>query len=210
MDQIKQDESWTGVDLDAETLLYSIIEGLWNQTLEWPWPEDRLISQDEWIEKTMENPSFYKEHATSVVDFQSFEAILLDLASQFLKRRILLIPFIVSPDTLPTVLPYGWTITDGQLYDAGGVKKERMDWLPHYNSNFVDDIRGPLPEGWFEQLSKDGLNYFVDLNNRKTQWKDPRTGLRSSSMHTTRSEQEDASLNQKTERSKQLQKKLKG
>ena len=54
MDQIKQDKSWTGVDLNAETLLLSIIEGLWNENLEWPWPEDRLISQDEWIEKTME------------------------------------------------------------------------------------------------------------------------------------------------------------
>ena len=154
MDQIKHDESWTGVDLNAETLLLSIFEGLWDQNLKWPWPEYRLITQDQWIAKTMENPSFYKEHATSVLDFQSFEAILLDLASQFLKKSILLVPFVHHQDTLPTVLPYGWTVTDGQLYDSEGKKNGNV--IPHYNSNFVDDVQGPLPEGWSERLYTDG------------------------------------------------------
>ncbi|CAM9782746.1 unnamed protein product, partial [Lampetra fluviatilis] len=33
---------------------------------------------------------------------------------------------------------------------------------------------GPLPPGWEESVRADGRSYFIDHNNKKTQWEDPR------------------------------------
>lgn len=42
---------------------------------------------------------------------------------------------------------------------------------PRFSS--VDDL-GPLPEGWEERFHTDGRIFFIDHNNRITQWEDPR------------------------------------
>ena len=34
---------------------------------------------------------------------------------------------------------------------------------------------GPLPSGWEKRVTQNGRVYFVDHNNRTTQWEDPRT-----------------------------------
>ncbi|CAG2100251.1 unnamed protein product, partial [Medioppia subpectinata] len=39
--------------------------------------------------------------------------------------------------------------------------------------NTVDDL-GPLPDGWEERMHSDGRIFFIDHNNRVTQWDDPR------------------------------------
>ena len=41
------------------------------------------------------------------------------------------------------------------------------------NRPHVDDL-GPLPEGWEERVHTDGRIFFIDHNNRVTQWEDPR------------------------------------
>ena len=33
---------------------------------------------------------------------------------------------------------------------------------------------GPLPSGWEERVHKDGRTFFIDHNNKRTTWEDPR------------------------------------
>ena len=33
---------------------------------------------------------------------------------------------------------------------------------------------GPLPAGWEERVHKDGRTFFIDHNNKRTTWEDPR------------------------------------
>lgn len=40
--------------------------------------------------------------------------------------------------------------------------------------NLTNDGLGPLPPGWEERRHKDGRTFFIDHNNKKTQWEDPR------------------------------------
>ena len=45
--------------------------------------------------------------------------------------------------------------------------------LSSTNRRHHDDL-GPLPEGWEERVHTDGRIFFIDHNNRVTQWEDPR------------------------------------
>ncbi|KAG9508647.1 E3 ubiquitin-protein ligase NEDD4, partial [Fragariocoptes setiger] len=52
--------------------------------------------------------------------------------------------------------------------------KPNQDNLPNKPRNsYLDDL-GPLPDGWQELVHSDGRIFFIDHNNKTTQWEDPR------------------------------------
>ena len=38
----------------------------------------------------------------------------------------------------------------------------------------TEDILGPLPPGWEKSVTPQGQVYFLNHNNKSTQWEDPR------------------------------------
>lgn len=49
----------------------------------------------------------------------------------------------------------------------------------------ADTGEPPLPEGWEERIDVDGRRFYVDHSNKKTSWRDPRTGKRSKRPNST-------------------------
>lgn len=50
----------------------------------------------------------------------------------------------------------------------------KQEDIPNRPRNtYVDDL-GPLPDGWEERVHSDGRIFFIDHNNKTTQWEDPR------------------------------------
>lgn len=47
--------------------------------------------------------------------------------------------------------------------------------FPNQQNNAENDPLGPLPEGWEKRVDQSGRVYFVNHQNRTTQWDDPRT-----------------------------------
>ena len=86
-------------------------------------------------------------------------------------------------------LPEGWeerVHTNGRIFFIDHISK-KTTWVDPRNSRpsplpsqsnvpnrrHHDDL-GPLPEGWEERVHTDGRIFFIDHNNRVTQWEDPR------------------------------------
>jgi len=86
-------------------------------------------------------------------------------------------------------LPTGWTMQvapNGRVFFIDHISK-KTSWVDPRNSRpsplpsqsnvpnrrHHDDL-GPLPEGWEERVHTDGRIFFIDHNNRVTQWEDPR------------------------------------
>lgn len=86
-------------------------------------------------------------------------------------------------------LPTGWTMQvapNGRVFFIDHISK-KTTWVDPRNSRpsplpsqsnvpnrrHHDDL-GPLPEGWEERVHTDGRIFFIDHNNRVTQWEDPR------------------------------------
>ena len=90
-DQTKYDSEWKHCHFTEETLLETILTNLENGHLVWP----GSINKKEWIQKTREYPNWYLFDKNSLLD-QGFiidgENLLLILASNYLKRKIQLIP----------------------------------------------------------------------------------------------------------------------
>ena len=90
-DQTKYDPEWKYCNFTAETLLETILTNLENGHLVWP----GSINKNEWIQKTRENPNWYLFNKNGLLDkglVIDGEDLLLDLASNYLKRKIQLIP----------------------------------------------------------------------------------------------------------------------
>ena len=89
-DQTKYDLEWKHHHFTAETLLEIILINLENGHLVWP----GSINKNEWIQKTRENPNWYLFNKNGLLDkglVIDGEDLLLDLASNYLKRKIQLI-----------------------------------------------------------------------------------------------------------------------
>ena len=90
-DQTKYDLEWKHRHFTAETLLETILMNLENGYLVWP----GSINKNEWIQKMRENPNWYLINKNDLLD-RGFtidkENLLLILASNYLKRKIQLIP----------------------------------------------------------------------------------------------------------------------
>ena len=92
-DQLKQDPEWSEKGYAGSDLLNDILKALDDKKLDWP--EDfTLLPGKEWIERIRIDPIFYLHHATDASEMQIYEKLLLQLAANFLKRTIKLVPIL--------------------------------------------------------------------------------------------------------------------
>ena len=84
-DQTKYDIEWKHCHFTAGTLLETILMSLENGHIVWP----GSINKNEWIQKTRENPGWYLVNKHGLIT--DGEDLLLNLASNYLKRQIQLI-----------------------------------------------------------------------------------------------------------------------
>ena len=94
VDQMDHDEQRSGGKLTGLALRDEIIHALTQNTIEWPQQSNKIITKEEWIRLMKIDPFFYKHQTGTAQEFEDHEAVLLDLASKYLKRRITLIPFL--------------------------------------------------------------------------------------------------------------------
>ena len=94
VDQMEHDEQRSGGKLTGLALRDEIIHALTQNTIEWPQQSNKIITKEEWIRLMKKDPAFYTDQFKNAKEFEDHEAILLDLASKYLKRRITLIPFL--------------------------------------------------------------------------------------------------------------------
>ena len=104
VDQMDHDEQRSGGKLTGLALRDEIINALTQNTIEWPQQSNKIITKEEWIRLMKKYPSFYMQQSRSAQEFEDHEAVLLDLASKYLKRRITLIPFLEG-DQAQSVFP---------------------------------------------------------------------------------------------------------
>ena len=101
-DQLKHDPE-SGKENAGSELLTDILKALDDKKLDWP--EDfTLLPWKEWIEKMRMDPIFYKYHVRDASEMQIYEKLLLQLAANFLKRTIKLVP-ILDEDPELTIEP---------------------------------------------------------------------------------------------------------
>ena len=93
VDQMDHDEQRSGGKLTGLALRDEIINALTQNTIEWPQQSNKIITK-EWIRLMKINSIFYPLQSRIAQEMEDHEAILLDLASKYLKRRITLIPFL--------------------------------------------------------------------------------------------------------------------
>ena len=96
VDQMDHDEQRSGGKLTGLALRDEIIHALTQNTIEWPQQSNKIIPKEEWIRLMKKNPNFYMYQSGNAKEYEDHEAVLLDLASKYLKRRITLIPFLVG------------------------------------------------------------------------------------------------------------------
>ena len=94
VDQMDHDEQRSGGKLTGLALRDEIIHALTQNTIEWPQQSNNIITKEEWIRLMKKDPFFYIYQSGSAQEFEDHEAVLLDLASKYLKRKITLIPFL--------------------------------------------------------------------------------------------------------------------
>jgi hypothetical protein len=94
VDQMEHDEQISGRKLTGLALRDEIIHALTQNTIEWPQQSNKIITKEEWIRQMKKHPFFYMYQTGTAQEFEDHEAILLDLTSKYLKRRITLIPFL--------------------------------------------------------------------------------------------------------------------
>ena len=98
---MKDDQELSNKFPDHTALLDAIITALetgriiWQNTFNF-----NLMSSEEWIQKMKTDSEFYFHHAGNFTEMREYEYLLLDLASQCLKRKIQLIPFLEQEDGL--------------------------------------------------------------------------------------------------------------
>ena len=94
VDQMDHDEQRSGEKLTGLALRDEIINALTQNTIEWPEQANKIKTKEEWIRLMKKHPIFYKYQTGTAQKMEDHEAVLLDLASKYLKRRITLIPFL--------------------------------------------------------------------------------------------------------------------
>ena len=94
VDQMDHDEQRSGGKLTGLALRDEIIHALTQNTIEWPQQANKMITKEEWIRQMKISPVFYFHQSRIAQEFEDHEAVLMDLASKYPKRRITLIPFL--------------------------------------------------------------------------------------------------------------------
>ena len=99
LDQMKHDQELSDKFPDHTALLNAIIAALetgiiiWQSTFNF-----HLMSSEQWIQMMKADPEFYFHRAENSTEMREYEYLLLDLASQCLKRKIQQIPFLEQED----------------------------------------------------------------------------------------------------------------
>ena len=117
VDQAQLDPEWSEKLKSGSDLLNGIIGALEAKTIQWPGMSSNVINSQEWIEKMKIDPTFYMNHAKTSQEMEAYERLLLELASRYLKRTIILHPFLDNdkeltfsqqsiPNTSPSTLTY--------------------------------------------------------------------------------------------------------
>ena len=115
-DQLKHDPEWSGKEYAGSDLLSDILKALDDKKLDWP--EDfTLLTFKKWIERMRIDPIFYYYHARHASEMQLYEQLLYQLAANFLKRTIKLVP-ILDEDPELTIEPSLPSNQTGQLHIA--------------------------------------------------------------------------------------------
>ena len=115
-DQLKHDPEWSEKEYTSSDLLNDILKALDDKKFDWP--EDfTLLPCKEWIERMRIDPAFYFHHARNASEMQNYEKLLLQLAANFLKRTIKLVP-ILDEDPELTIEPSLPSNPTGQLHIA--------------------------------------------------------------------------------------------
>merc|ERR1712008_382643 len=115
-DQLKHDPEWSGKEYTGSDLLNDILKALDDKKLDWP--EDfTLLPCKEWIKRMRIKSTFYRDHARNASDMKLYEELLLQLAANFLKRTIKLVP-ILDEDPELTIEPTLPSNPTGQLHIA--------------------------------------------------------------------------------------------
>ena len=115
-DQLKHDPNWARKEYSGSDLIEAILTALSDKKLDWP--EDfNLVSSKDWVEKMKINPTFYYSHAKSAEELIAYEIGLLKLASNFLRKRIILVP-LLKTDPIQTIEPSDPRICTGRYHIA--------------------------------------------------------------------------------------------
>ena len=101
-DQIYQDPRMQ--NLSGNYLITCILEALEKGVIPWLQEEFSMIEYNEWSKKMKIDPIFYQFHAKSGKEMITYEIGLLKLASNFLTKRIILVP-LLKTDPIQTIEP---------------------------------------------------------------------------------------------------------
>ena len=102
-DQTRLDPEWSRRNLSDMDLLMGIIRGLESRRIQWP-VAFSLIPCDQWVHNMKRDATFYDNYARNPGEWQAFDALLCQLLSDHLGRRISLIPFLET-DQQKTFIP---------------------------------------------------------------------------------------------------------
>ena len=92
VDQSKNDiQLLQSFDLGSD-LLAAILNALENGSIKWP--KESKVDKDEWMKMIKMWNVFHYFHTENLVEIQNYERLLLQLSSEYLQRRIHLIPYL--------------------------------------------------------------------------------------------------------------------
>jgi len=113
VDQMDHDEQRSGGKLTGLALRDEMINALIQNTIEWPQQSNKIITKEEWIRLMKIDSKYYIHQSRNAQEMNFHEAILLALASKYLKRRITLIPFLEG-DQEQTFFPNDFDATNSE------------------------------------------------------------------------------------------------
>ena len=93
VDQMNHDQQRLGEKMTDSRLLNEIIKALSEGIIDWP-KGNTIIDSEEWTRLMKIDPLYYVHASKSTKEMYQYECILLEHASEYLKRRIVLIPFL--------------------------------------------------------------------------------------------------------------------
>lgn len=91
VDQCNADPSWNGKFTTENELGDEIIKAIDEEKIDWR--DMYLISKDQWLENMKTDIGFYRNYSENANQMEVFECHLLEMAANFLKRKIKLYSF---------------------------------------------------------------------------------------------------------------------
>ena len=101
VDQCIGDPDWNGRFGTEKDLGNEVVKALEERRIQWPGSD--LIDEKQWIAKMKTALEFYMNYSRSPKQMEEFEYLLLELAANFLKRKIKLYSFNAENPTVPKV-----------------------------------------------------------------------------------------------------------